>query len=200
MRSNLGEINPDDWGFSYSVEGLENLDKNKSYVFAGNHASAFDILLAYATLPFWIVSIAKIELRSIFFLGFVMKSAGHIFIDRNNHEKAIKSLNGAKRSLLKNPRSILLYPEGTRSLNGSIRKFKPGGLILGAQLGLSIVPIYYSGTFELLKKGSFKIKRNQKIKLKIGHPVKVKDYDYSKRRELAKLIENKVIELSKGNK
>ena len=91
----------DDWGaFQYSVEGLENLDKNKSYVFAGNHASAFDILLAYATLPFWIVSIAKIELRSIFFLGFVMKSAGHIFIDRNNHEKAIKSLNEAKRSLL----------------------------------------------------------------------------------------------------
>ena len=187
-------------GVSYSVEGLDNLDKNKSYVFAGNHASGFDILLAYATLPFWIVSIAKIELRSIFFLGFVMKSAGHIFVDRNNHEKAIKSLNEAKRSLFQNPRSILLYPEGTRSLNGSIRKFKPGGLILGAQLGLSIVPIYYSGTFELLKKGSFKIKRNQKIKLKIGHPVKVKDYDYSKRRELAKLIENKVIELSKGNK
>ena len=97
----MGQINSDDWGFSYSVEGLENLDKNKSYVFAGNHASGFDILLAYATLPFWIVSIAKIELRSIFFLGFVMKSAGHIFIDRNNHEKAIKSLNEAKRSLFK---------------------------------------------------------------------------------------------------
>ena len=63
----------------------------------GNHASIFDILLAYATLPFWIVSIAKIELRSIFFLGFVMKSAGHIFVDRNNHEKAIKSLNEAKK-------------------------------------------------------------------------------------------------------
>ena len=77
-----------------------------------------------------------------------------------------------KDLFFKNPRSILLYPEGTRSLNGSVRKFKPGGLILGAQLGLPIVPIYYSGTFELLKKGSFKIKRNQKIKLKNWTPSK----------------------------
>ena len=68
-----------------------------------------------------------------------------------------------KRSLLHNPRSILLYPEGTRSLNGSMRKFKPGGLILGAQLDLPIVPIYYSGTFELLKKGPLKLKEIKKL-------------------------------------
>ena len=187
-------------GFSFSVEGLKNLDKDKCYVFAGNHSSAFDILLAYATLPFWIVSIAKIELRSIFFLGFVMKSAGHIFVDRKNHEKAIRSLKEAKTSLLKNPRSILLYPEGTRSIDGSIKKFKPGGLIFGAQLGIPIVPIYYSGTFELLEKGSFKIKRNQKIKLKIGEPIKVNDYNFSKRRELAEVVQKKVIKLSKESK
>ena len=95
-------------GFSYSVEGLKNLDKDKCYVFAGNHTSAFDILLAYATIPFWIVSIAKIELRSIFFLGFVMNSAGHIFVDRKNHEKAINALNDAKKSLLKNPTFFFL--------------------------------------------------------------------------------------------
>ena len=183
-------------GISFSAEGLKKLDKGKSYVFAGNHASGFDILLAYATLPFWIVSIAKVELRSIFFLGFVMKSAGHVFVDRQNHEKAITSLGEAKRSFLKSPRSILLYPEGTRTIDGSLKRFKAGGLILGAELGLPIVPVYYSGTFELLKRGSFRIKRNQKIKLKIGDPINTNTYDYSKRKELVEVVQKEVSKLS----
>tara|TARA_B100001250_G_scaffold244830_1_gene210504 strand:+ start:192 stop:899 length:708 start_codon:yes stop_codon:yes gene_type:complete len=182
-------------GIKYSVKNLENLDKKSSYFFAGNHASGFDILLAFAGLPFWIISIAKIELRSIYILGFVMKTARHIFIDRKNHDKAMSSLKKAKISLLKVPRSILLYPEGTRTLDGSIGDFKPGGLFLAAELGMPIVPIYYSGTFHLLKKGSWKIK-NQKLELRIGKPISTKMYTFNKRKELAKRVQKEVLKLS----
>jgi len=183
---------------NYSVKNLDNLDRKTSYVFAGNHASGFDILLAFAGLPYWIVSIAKLELRSIFILGFVMKSAGHIFIDRKNHDKAMKTLEKAKISLLKIPRSILLYPEGTRTIDGSIGNFKPGGIFLAAEVGMPIVPIYYSGTFNILKKGSWKIK-NQKLELRIGKPISTKKYTFKTRKELAKRVRNEVLKLSEEN-
>ncbi len=182
-------------GIKYSVKNLDNLDKKSSYVFAGNHASVFDILLAFAGLPFWIISIAKIELRSIYILGFVMKTAQHIFIDRKNHDEAMLSLEKARISLLKIPRSILLYPEGTRTLDGSIGIFKPGGLFLASEIGIPIVPIYYSGTFSFLKKGSWKIK-NQKLELRIGKPISTEMYTFDKRKELAKRVQKEVLKLS----
>ena len=183
-------------GVRYSVKNLDNLDKKGSYVFAGNHASGFDILLAFACLPYWIISIAKIELKSIFILGTVMEKAGHIFIDRKNHDKAMETLKNAKDSFVTMPRSILLYPEGTRTLDGSIGNFKPGGLLFAAEIGLPIVPIYYSGTFELLKKGSWKIK-NRKLELRIGAPIKTENYNFKKRRLLAQKVQEEVLKLSK---
>tara|TARA_B100001250_G_C19713544_1_gene750299 strand:- start:60 stop:767 length:708 start_codon:yes stop_codon:yes gene_type:complete len=183
-------------GIKYSVKNLDILKPKCSYVFAGNHASGFDILLAFAGLPYWIVSIAKIELRSIFILGLVMKTAGHIFIDRKNHEEAMYSLENAKISLKKLPRSVLLYPEGTRTLDGTIGNFKPGGLLLAVETELPIVPIYYAGTFNLLKKGSWFI-NNQKLELRIGKPILTKDYSFETRKELAEKVRSEVFKLSK---
>ena len=73
-------------GITYTVKGLENLRSDGSYIFAGNHASGFDILLAFAGLPYWVVSISKIELKRIPILGWVMTTAGHIFVDRGHQD------------------------------------------------------------------------------------------------------------------
>ena len=70
-----------------------------------------DIPIAFSGLPYWLVPIAKIELRSVILLGWVMRTAGHIFIDRKKSESAIRTLERTKKSLLDNPRSILLFPE-----------------------------------------------------------------------------------------
>ena len=139
-------------GVSYSVKGLDNLNPDGSYLFAGNHASGFDILLAFAGLPFWLVSIAKIELRSIPVLGWVMRAAGHIFIDRSNHDKAMASLRKAKDTLRETPRSVLLFPEGTRTRDGSLGTFKQGGLLVGVEAGIPIVPIAFVRTFDVLER------------------------------------------------
>ena len=158
-------------GIKYSVSGLDNLKpENKSYFFVSNHASALDIPLAFAGIPVWLVSIAKIELKTIPILGWVMTTAGHVFVDRKNKEKAFLSLENAKKALNKNPRSVLIFPEGTRTSTGELMHFKTGGLKMAIDLGIPIVPVACKGTYEMLRKGSKKM-GNNKLELKIGRPI-----------------------------
>ena len=147
-------------GVKYSVRGLDKLDPKGHYIFACNHASGYDVPLAFAGLPYWLISIAKIELKSVFILGWVMETAGHIFVDRKRSENALASLNKSKKSLIKNPRSILLFPEGTRTMDGELGFFKRGGLMLSLDTGIPIVPVGLVGTFEMLKKGTWSFKIN----------------------------------------
>ena len=128
--------------------------------------------LAFAGLPYWLISIAKIELKSVFILGWVMETAGHIFVDRKRSENAIASLEKSKKSLINNPRSILLFPEGTRTMDGELGFFKRGGLMLSMDTEIPIVPIGLVGTFEMLKKGTWSFK-NQPLEIRIGNPIPV---------------------------
>ncbi len=145
-------------GIQYKVNGLENLDPNRDYVFAANHESAMDIPLTFASLPFHIVSISKIELKWIPIFGWAMMAGGHFFVDRRNYKQAMKSLEKAKKSMAKNPRSIILYPEGTRSMNGEIMPFKKGGLIWALKMGVPVVPLALCGTRGTLKKNHWYLK------------------------------------------
>ena len=61
------------------------------------------------------VSIAKIELKKIPFLGWAMQAGGHFFVDRKNHQRSMSLMNFAKKSMKDNPRSVIIFPEGTRS-------------------------------------------------------------------------------------
>ena len=88
------------------------------------------------------------------FLGWAMQAAGHVFVDRRDHEKAMLSIAKIKNSLLKNPRSILIFPEGSRTNDGKVNQFKTGGLSIGISTKISIVPVAIEGTFESLSKHS----------------------------------------------
>ena len=178
----------------YSVKGLENLNPSSNYIFAGNHASMFDIPLAFAGLPYWLVPIAKKELKSVFILGWIMNTAGHIWVDRKRSEDALKSLARAKASLKSMPRSILLFPEGTRTKDGSLGSFKKGGLLLSKETNIPIVPIAFIGTYNLLNKNSFKMHGNR-LELRVGKPLPVKESFFENKNELAKNIRLRVGEL-----
>ena len=181
-------------GVKYSVKGLDNLDPKGSYIFACNHASGYDIPLAFAGLPYWLISIAKIELKSVFILGWVMKTAGHIFVDRKRSDNAMAALKSSKKSLMNNPRSILLFPEGTRTLDGSLGIFKKGGLMLSMDTGIPIVPVGLVGTFGMLKKGTRSFK-NQPLEIRIGNPIEPKIFSGKNKNILAKQVRNQVASL-----
>ena len=181
-------------GIKYSIKGLNNLNPDGNYIFAGNHTSVLDIPLAFSGLPFWLVPIAKIELKKVLVLGWVMQTAGHIWVDRTKRDQALKSIEKAKESLKKKPRSILLFPEGTRTINGQLGQFKKGGLLLSLDTGIPIVPVAFIGTYEMLKKGSLKM-TGWEIELRIGKPIDGHNYSNTSRKLLANDVREKVAEL-----
>ena len=176
------------------VIGLDKLDRNADYIFAPNHASSLDIPLILGFLPFWIVPISKIELKWIPFLGWAMQAAGHVFVDRRDHEKAMLSIAKIKNSLLKNPRSILIFPEGSRTNDGKVNQFKTGGLSIGISTKISIVPVAIEGTFESLSKHSKKF-INKLLIINIGSPVDTRKYSIDDRKDLAIFVNSEVKKL-----
>ena len=174
--------------------GLDKLDRNADYIFAPNHASSLDIPLILGFLPFWIVPISKIELKWIPFLGWAMQAAGHVFVDRRDHEKAMLSIAKIKNSLLKNPRSILIFPEGSRTNDGKVNQFKTGGLSIGISTKISIVPVAIQGTFESLSKHSKKFV-NKLLTINIGSPVDTRKYSLDDRKDLANFVNTEVRKL-----
>ena len=173
------------------VIGLDKLDRNADYIFAPNHASSLDIPLILGFLPFWIVPISKIELKWIPFLGWAMQAAGHVFVDRSDHEKAMLSIAKIKNSLLKNPRSILIFPEGSRTNDGKVNQFKTGGLSIGISTKISIVPVAIEGTFESLSKHSKKFV-NKLLTINIGSPIDTRKYSLDDRKDLANFVNAEV--------
>jgi 1-acyl-sn-glycerol-3-phosphate acyltransferase len=181
-------------GIPYTVNGLDHLDPDQQYVFTANHESAFDILLVYAALPHKLVFLAKTELKKIPFLGWAMVLGKHIFVDRKNHKAALASMDIAKDSLKKYPRSIMIFPEGTRSLDGQMKPFKRGGTILAIETGLPVVPVAICGTFDVIKKGSFNI-YPKTIGLVIGHPVPTTGLSIEDRNTVTETLRQQVVNL-----
>jgi 1-acyl-sn-glycerol-3-phosphate acyltransferase len=178
----------------YTVHGLDGLDTRGNYIFAGNHESAFDIPLTFAGIPFHLVSISKKELKWIPVFGWAMQVAGHIFVDRGQHGKAVSALDKAVTSLEKFPRSVLLFPEGTRSLDGEIHGFKKGGLILAIKSNIAVVPFAVCGTSAVVTKGSWNLKPRP-IELRIGNPIPTTGLEYEDRDKFVSQVRDEVIRL-----
>jgi len=179
----------------FKVVGKENIKPDKHYFFAANHESEFDIPLVFAGINLQMVAVSKIELKKIPFLGWAMQAAGHIFVDRRNHSSALESMNKAKKSMTRNPRSVIIFPEGTRSKNGEVLPFKKGGLVLAINLDMEVVPVGITGTrllFENKLTG-----KDDKLILKLGRPIKTSSLNYEDRNIFAEDVRNEVVKLVK---
>ena len=176
------------------IDGLDNLNQKDNYIFCANHGSMFDVPILFHALPYWLVPIAKIEVKKIPVLGLVMNAGGHIFVDRSNHEKAISSMRKAKNELLKGEKSIMLFPEGSRSKGGHIKPFKRAGLIIAIESGISVVPIAIINSHKLHKKGTLTVTRSN-IHVKIGKPIVVNKLELDIKKKFPQFIRKKVIEL-----
>lgn len=135
------------------VQGEENIDPKTSYIFVANHQSLYDMPLAYGWLKNNFKWIIKKEFRKMPIMGKTCELMGHIFIDRSNPMRAKHSLDIAKQNLKQGNSSIFLFPEGTRTRNGQIGKFKRGAFTIARDLHLPIVPITINGAFNALPKG-----------------------------------------------
>lgn len=131
------------------VTGRENIDQTQSYVIVANHQSQYDIFVLYGWLRIDFKWVMKQELRKVPGIGIGCEKVGHIFIDRSNHEKALASLRAAKEKIV-NGTSVIFFPEGTRSRDGSLGVFKKGAFKMAVDLRLPILPITIVGTRDIL--------------------------------------------------
>jgi 1-acyl-sn-glycerol-3-phosphate acyltransferase len=144
-------------GVSLKVEGLENIDPKRQYIFIVNHQSNVDIpALVQALRPFQLRWLAKRELLRVPLFGWAMWAARHVTIDRADPQGALKSLARAKERLAAGI-SLVVFPEGTRSRDGALQRFKKGGFLLAVQTQTPIVPITINGSGALLPAGSWRL-------------------------------------------
>jgi 1-acyl-sn-glycerol-3-phosphate acyltransferase len=160
-------------GISVSLEGLEGITK-PPYIFMCNHQSALDIFALLSALPLSFKWIAKRELFFIPFFGWTMKRAGYISLDRKNPREALKAIDEAARKI-KEGMNIIIFPEGTRSKDGSLLPFKKGGFSLALRARVPIVPVGILGTSRLQPKGSFIPKEKGIIYIRIGEPMHIEE-------------------------
>lgn len=145
-------------GVNVNVQGLENIDKSRSYIFVSNHASLFDIPSVISGIPQEIRIMFKKELSRIPFWGWGLKlSKVYIEVDRGKGQDAIRSLEDAAIKM-RGGSSVLLFAEGTRTRDGKLQQFKRGAFYLAMRSGFPVVPLTINGSFSILQKDSFNIR------------------------------------------
>jgi len=143
-------------GVKVRVHGLEKLDRSRNYVYVSNHASMFDIPAIVAGIPDQIRIVYKKELEKIPIFGWGLKLGSYIGIDRSRGADAMKSLEEATEKIRRGA-SVLLYAEGTRTMDGKLQPFKRGAFNLAVKAGVPVVPLTVNGSYNILPKHSIAI-------------------------------------------
>lgn len=162
------------------VAGLEKIDTTKPHVYAVNHASALDIPVLYAYLPFQFRIAFKKELLKYPIVGWHLSRSGQVCIDQQNKAAAVRSVRAALKSL-RAGMPLVIFPEGGRTPDGEIKPFMPGAFFLAIKAQVDIVPVALVGTYELLPMNTYHIKCRP-LEMHVGEPIStvgltVKDMD-----------------------
>jgi 1-acyl-sn-glycerol-3-phosphate acyltransferase len=140
----------------------------KTYIFVSNHQSIYDIPIIFASLPFQVRIIAKASLGSFPFLGWHLRRTGHLLVDRRRPDRA--GILRRWRGLVSNGLSLIIFPEGTRSADGTVGRFRAGSFMLAIEAGLSVVPVSIVGTRHVMRKGRLTVEPGD-VALAIHRPI-----------------------------
>jgi 1-acyl-sn-glycerol-3-phosphate acyltransferase len=151
------------------VIGAEHLRAGESYVFLSTHQSWMDVPVMLGYLPAQLRIAAKREVFLIPFLGWHMRRSGQIPINRGSTAESIESLRRAAR-LLGGGVSAFLFPEGTRTRDGSLQPLKKGGFRLALESGLPVVPVTITGTRRAMPRGSMALRAGP-VEMHVDPPI-----------------------------
>jgi|AGTN01.2.fsa_nt_gi 1-acyl-sn-glycerol-3-phosphate acyltransferase len=151
------------------TKGRENLNPHQSYIFIANHQGAFDIFLVYGFLHQNIKWIQKQSLRKIPFVGFASEKAGHVFVDNSHPAARAVTIEKAKNQIVDEV-SMMMFPEGSRTLTGKMGRFKRGAYHIAHDMKLPIVPLTINGPYDVMKRNTLVLKPG-KMELIIHEPI-----------------------------
>jgi 1-acyl-sn-glycerol-3-phosphate acyltransferase len=155
-------------GVKVTPDGLDRLERGRTYIFVSNHQSIYDIPIVFATLPFQLRIIAKESLGRFPFLGWHLKHTGHMLVDRTNPDR-----HGIFRQwagLVARGVSLIVFPEGTRSVDGRVARFKGGSFLMAIRAGLPVVPVSISGSRHVMLKGRLMVCPGR-VRLTVHDPI-----------------------------
>lgn len=170
-------------GASVEVAGTDNLDFSKSYLFVANHSSQVDIPVVFAALDTPLRFLAKKELRRVPMVGTFMKAMGMVFIDRGKSDSARASIDQLA-SALEDGMSLMAFPEGTRSSDGTVQQFKTGAFVAAIKAGVPVVPILILGAADVLPANSLIINPGT-VRVRVGEPLSSRGLNLDDRRRYA---------------
>lgn len=159
-------------------EGREHIKKNKAYIIVSNHQALLDILVIY-TLFKQFKWVAKNSLLRIPFVGWNMALNGYIIVKRSDSKSQIKMMKNSEKAL-KSGSSIMIFPEGTRSADGQVGRFKRGAFILSEITDVPVIPIALFNMDKAVKKKSLLLNKATDMKAKVFPPVYPKDFKNTK--------------------
>jgi 1-acyl-sn-glycerol-3-phosphate acyltransferase len=168
------------------VGGMEHLNEKGPYIFMSNHQGYYDVFTLLGHLPYQFKWLVKKELFSIPFFGWTMAAVGYISVDRGGTRDTVEAMNEAAQKI-RDGMSVVIFPEGSRSPDGSIQPFKRGGFTLAIKSKVPIVPIAISGSRDIMPKDKFTAASGE-IRMLMGHPIETESYSLKDREFLMKKV------------
>jgi 1-acyl-sn-glycerol-3-phosphate acyltransferase len=179
------------------VVGLDKIDTSRTHVYAVNHASALDIPVLYASLPFQFRIVHKKELLAYPVIGWHLKRSGQVCVDQQNPARSVGQIKSVVRTL-KNGMPLVIFPEGGRTANGRIQPFLDGAFFMAIKAGVDIVPIALVGTYELLPMDTFHIKSRQ-VEMRVGDPISTQGLTLRNLESLSAKVQKEIQDLYDGS-
>jgi 1-acyl-sn-glycerol-3-phosphate acyltransferase len=176
-------------GMRVDVEGRENIPAGVC-LFAANHTSNADAPAIVGAIPRRLAIFGRKSLFDIPIVGLAFRLAKFVPVDRGNREAALASVKQAVE-YIKTGSSFLVYPEGTRSPDGRMQRFKKGSFVMAIEAGIPIVPVACSGAHRIMKKKSLIIHPG-KVTVRFGKPIDVSGYTVEQRNALAEKVHDAI--------
>jgi len=172
------------------AKGFESLQWDQPGVLMANHESYLDAPALLACCPVPLRFVARKEVFQAPIMGAAMWATGQIKIDRSNQAQAIESLKRAAQQVAAG-RTVLVFPEGTRSVDGQLGAFKKGGFMLALEAGAPIVPVGIVGTRSLVPRGTWKYSRSR-VAIFVGEPIETERYAIDDREALMQIVRERI--------
>ncbi|MCW9097894.1 MAG: 1-acyl-sn-glycerol-3-phosphate acyltransferase [Ignavibacteriaceae bacterium] len=179
-------------GTRLTIRGKEKINTNLTHIVMSNHQSLFDVWALIGKIPLQIRWIVKAEIRKIPIFGYTLERMGHIYVDRKKRAAAYISLETAAGKI-KNGTSVIIFPEGTRSNDGHLLKFRMGGIIMALKSGVPILPVTVNGSRFVLPKNTLALMPG-KIEVVVGDMIDASTYDENNKNELMEKIRSAIHE------
>jgi 1-acyl-sn-glycerol-3-phosphate acyltransferase len=179
-------------GVRVTVEGLEKIDIQGSYVICSNHLSYMDTPVVLSSIPAQFRFLAKLGLFQIPFLGTHLKQAGHIPVPLEDPRAAVKTMTSAAAVIRERSISMLIFPEGGRSMDGVLQPFKEGAAYIAIKAQVPLLPIALVGTRAVMPMGSPVFHPFRRVTLRIGDPIPTEGLTMRDRQELTETAREQI--------